>query len=1318
MRCKVLLISAISLLFSLGIFAQTGKLFDADNLLPSSFINQVYLDRDGFVWVATRNGLSRYDGYQSQIFKKGQDNNMASSYVNYIKQDSHGLFYVGMYGALQSFDGSNFSDVKVKDLKGNEVTCYVTCITERHSGEMLAGTSGHGLLQIDSRTEAHQLNGDLRNIHTINAMMEDRDGRMWLVTEGQGVLVWEKGKVTARYAESATGDSEVLCACQDRDGRIFVGTNDHGLMQLVGGEFRHIEATGHRCVASLCSLHDGRLMVGFDGNGVGIYAPSTGELIDNPYYSTQIDLSLSKVVSIAEDMMGNVWLGMLQKGVYMQPSDSKDFSYMGYKLGARNLIGQACVTSTLIDSQERIWVGTDKDGLYLFDKSHKPLRHYKENFPETILSLLEDKQGRVWAGSYQQGCGWIGSDGAYHPQPLNVGARTSAFGLATDIKGNIWIGTMGEGLLRLSPDGQLKSYTTREEAAHNRKVNTLVNDYINKLSSSPDGRRIYVATTLGLCCIDVERDSWVSVFGGNCLNYNEPTRVAKEYGGQLWVGTNDRLFGYDLATHKTREVDQFMGVASLECDKGGKLWVGTDRGLHCFDPVSNQIESYFVDNGLQSNEFSDGASSSTVNGGMLFGGVGGVTWFNPQKLAKTPWKASAKLVGLAVNGVLVKSGTRSGHYQVCDTTVIASDRFDLSSHDSSFTMLLSTLTYDNPEHIVYIYSINNEPPVRLTPGQNEVTFSHLPPGTYHFSVKAERNGQLTEARTFTVVIHNPWWRTWWAYCLYALALGLLVWQYVQLRNRREQDHLRLQEHIHAEEMGEAKLKFFMNISHEIRTPMTLILTPLLSLMKQDPDEQRQTVYQTIRRNAERILSLLNQLMDLRKIDKGAMQMRMQKTDLVGFVADIYSLFEHQARAKHIQFTYEHTDEELPVWVDRKHFDKVIVNILSNAFKFTPAKGEVAINVSHDDASAIIAVRDNGEQIPPDKLERIFERFYQTPSSVNDRNLGTGIGLDLTRSLVELHHGTITARNLEQGCEFTVVIPLGCEHLSPEEMANEADVSPSAALIQMEEMTASDEEEEAKPDRRATIVVAEDDDEIRDYLESELGADYDVVSCRNGREALAEVHKVRPDLVLTDVMMPEMDGNTLCVTLKTNPQTSHLPVVLLTARNRDEDHLEGLETGADAYVVKPFNLEILRATINNLISSRRQLKLKYGRTDQLEQQVEQVEMKSPDEKLLERVMRVINQNLSNSDLSVDKIASEVGISRVHLHRKMKELTGQTPHEFVRNLRLKQAANLLASGDMNVTEVVYACGFGNVPSFSTTFKKFYGMTPREYMQEHQK
>ena len=1323
-----LLLTLLTLCLTLSVYAQMGKFFTTDNhQLSSSFVSQVYLDRDGFLWITTRNGINRYDGYQFRVFKKENeaDKTLASNYVNCMIQDRHGLFYFGMYGALQTWDGEEFHQIALLDHQGKSSYGYATCFLERANGDLLVGSSGLGVMQITDQQTARQLGGVFADLHTVNSLLEDKQGRLWMVSEEKGLLCYD-GKTLKHYL---TDRKSLILGqlCADREGNIYVATNA-GLYRQQGNDFVHVAATGDKSVSSLyCDRYD-CIIVGYDGKGVAIYDPKKDLLTDNPFFSQEIDLTKSKVYSIIEDHNGNLWFGLLQKGLYRQPIDFNGFQYMGYKLGsARNVIGSACVVSVLIDSRNRAWIGTDKDGIYIINPNGTFVKHLQEGYPSTVMALAEGRDGRIWIGSYGEGGGSIDPNTfQYKRMEYPADEHLMIMDIDVDHQGRLWFATMRHGVLCCNPaDGQIRTYEVKGDAPNEPTINSITNNFISQVSVSPDGARLYVASSMGVCCLDIASDNWTKTFGVNCLNYSVPIRVAREYDGRLWYGTSNGLFCYDLKTKQTTSYTTADGlpdnaVGSIERDRQGQLWLSTDHGLCIFDPNKGAQMNYFADDGLQGNEFSDGASCVAPDGTILFGGTGGITWFKPENIQQSQWKANVQLTALTINGEPVNTATRSGGRQVTETTINASDHFELGYHDNSFTIQLSTLTYENPEHIVYHYSINGEPFRALPAGTNELSFTHLPPGTYRFRVKAERSGIETPQRDFTVIVHSPWYRSAWAYFFYALIIGLFAWQFLAYRHHREQNRLRLQAHIHAEEMGEAKLRFFMNISHEIRTPMTLIITPLLSLIKKEDDPERKSVYETIRRNAERILSLINQMMDLRKIDKGQMQMRMSERNLVGFINDIYTLFDHQAKMRQITFTFDHDCEELPVWIDRSNFDKVVVNVLSNAFKYTPAGGEIGIRLTHDDTTATIAIRDNGEKIPEDKLEKIFQRFYQTESYTNDRNAGTGIGLDLTRSLVEMHHGTITVHNLEQGCEFVITIPLGNAHLKPEEMISESEL-PQEPLAELQAELEETEEEvtpyEQADTRGTTIVIAEDDDEIRNYLEAELSKDYDVHTCVNGREALTEIYRVKPSLVISDVMMPEMDGNALCSQLKTNNSTNFIPVILLTARNRDEDRLQGLETGADAYIVKPFNMDILRRTILNLLSSRRLLKMKYERTDDLEEGVEDIRLKSPDEKLLEKIMECIRKNLTNSDLNIDMISDEVGISRVHLHRKMKELTGQTPHDFIRSIRLKKAAQLLAEKGMNVTEVMYACGFANSASFSTIFRKYYGMSPRDYMKEHQ-
>ena len=557
-----------------------------------------------------------------------------------------------------------------------------------------------------------------------------------------------------------------------------------------------------------------------------------------------------------------------------------------------------------------------------------------------------------------------------------------------------------------------------------------------------------------------------------------------------------------------------------------------------------------------------------------------------------------------------------------------------------------------------------------------------------------------------------------------------------MRHRRE-----IMKREHAEQLNEAKLQFFINISHEIRTPMTLIINPLEKLLAEKKGGEVQKTYLMIYRNAQRILRLINQLMDIRKLDKGQMFMKFRETDMVGFIDDVMLTFDYMARKKKIHFSFEHAMPQLKVWVDMNNFDKILMNIFSNAFKYTPEQGEITVSLSTGrDATRRdplkeyfeITVTDSGIGLDREKIERIFERFYQIDNDVTKSNFGTGIGLHLSRSLVELHHGIILAENREDapGSRFVIRIPLGSAHLRTDELEDvEALITPHAVLVKPEktdleevfEEGEGEEDEESKKTGKAKnrmrILIVEDEEEILSYLKEELEGDYRIMTRKNGREAYDTILADTPDLVISDIMMPEMDGLSLCRKIKQNTNVNHVPVILLTAKSKPEDTMEGMATGADAYMVKPFNTELLKSTIANLLANRKLLKSKFSGAQQQEDKVQKLSMKSADEILMSKIMKVINENLSNPDLNVEMLAANVGLSRVHVHRKLKELTNLSARDFIKNIRLQQAAALLKEKKLTVSEVAYATGYTNLSHFSSSFKEVHGMSPKEYMLAHQ-
>lgn len=1349
-----LIITMMICLFSIQAWAQSGKLFNTDNQLSSNLATQVFQDKSGFIWIATRNGLNNYDGYHINVIKKDMSNflGLNSNYINSIAQDEKEHILLGTNNSLLEFTGSEFLKIPMLDSKGKELATYVKQVYPLKNKDVAVATSGYGImLKKQDEQKCHAMKGEVEKLKYIHKLLEDKRGRLWIITEDGKLYRKETNdRVTSHFAGTeGVGAQDIL---QDAMGNLYLASKNQGVYLLRAGSnaFTRISNIGNLPIDNIYISRNNKLYIGCDGLGIYVYDPQTGFLQDNPLFSRLVNLAKSKVTSIIEDNQGNIWVSMLQKGVFMQSNIQNDFNYMGFRLGNRNVIGENCVTSLSINQGNQVWVGTDKDGLYLFNIATNSVEGHFLN-QNTVLTLCKDQQGRTWVGTYTDGLGYMDAAGSFHPVDLGISKSVGILDIKQDPQGNIWIATMGKGLFCLQKDGSRRNYKAKYGADNNLKVNSLPNDYLIKMALSKDGNHVYIATSVGLACLDRKRNSWVSTFKGvNCLNKNSFSHcVFVDSKDHVWYGTEDGAFCFDFRKgikpklYTTANGLTDNSVASITEDYQGNIWLGTIKGLNKLALKSGTITKFYAESGLQSNEFSDASVCTTQDRKtILIGGSGGLNWFQADQVRQHPWQAKVVISGFILNNKMVTPGMKSGSYTITDNWSTFSRDFQLSHEDNTFTLQLSTLTYNDVEQISYVYSINGDAWRTVPAGQNELAFSHMAPGSYKYRIKAICNGYETPVKEFTIIVHPAWYASIWAKLFYLLLLIAAIMLYLRHRKRQMEDQLILQQHIHAEEMGEAKIKFFMNISHEIRTPLTLIITPLLSLIKEDKEPHRQGIYEIIRKNSERILHLINQMMDLRKIDKGQMVMRMCKTDMVSFINEEYDLFKQQAIAKSIDFEYQHDCEELPVWIDRNNFDKVIINTLSNAFKFTPTAGHILLSLTHTGHHAYISIKDSGIGIPKDKLETIFQRFYQTPADPNERNVGTGIGLDLTRSLVELHYGTISARNnegekgskFEHGSEFIIRIPLGKDHLKPEEIIEEEEMKKEQnnelAEAEQEEQLAENNDQPAETlnnsdttpasakGAKAEIVIVEDEEDIQEYLKAQLSSDFKIRTYPNGKVALNEILKNKPDLVISDIMMPEMDGTTLCAKLKSNINTNDVPIILLTAKSREEDQLEGLQTGADAYILKPFNMDILHRNIINLLTVRRTLRNKFTGNESQNHQVEQIEMQTPDNSLMQRVMEVINENINDSDLSVDMIAQKVGISRVHLHRKMKELTNQTPHSFIRNIRLQQAAKLLKDGKQSITEVMYACGFSNSASFSTMFKNLYGCSPREYMQNAMK
>lgn len=1350
--------------------AQTGKFYSTDKELSNSLINAVYQDRKGFIWIATENGLNKFDGTRFSIYRHNatDSTSLKNNYVRTLFEDSRGNFWIGCINGLQRYDRAtdNFHELFISRKDGRK-NPHITSIIERRNGDLWIATSGQGAISLkkNSNPASFHIETELTDrigSNYLNVIFEDSRQNLWIATEEKGLYRYspESKELKSYKAPYHIAGDDVSAICEDAHGQIFVGTLTKGLFRLSSRQEGNFEPVLYQNrmnlnIRTLIIDTRGKLIIGTDGEGVKEYQPQQDIIVDSEINAGPFDFSKSKVHSLIEDKDHNLWLGIFQKGLILVPGISNKFDYYGYKSIHNNTIGSSCVMAIHTDEQATIWIGTDNDGLYAINDQGKQLRHYThqagnpQSVPGTILCLYEDSNQELWLGSYFDGLARINKQTGTCQDVtsllqgnLNAG-KPKVSCIIEDKNKNLWVGTYGSGLYKINlPTQHVTYYESTRNENDDWSINRLPNDWISYLLEDKEGM-IWIGTYKGLAVLNPQTD--------NFINYKKQNNLLPGYvvysllessNGEIWAGTSeglvclnkDRLTPVLFTTADGLPSDIICGLAE---DEKKNIWISTHQGISKLNPPEKKFINYYAGDGLQGNEFTRTAVFKDKRGKIFFGGTNGVTAFYPQDITEIKKEMNVLITGFHVANRPVKKGDKSGNNVITDTAVMDTEQFTLAYNENTFSIDFSVLEFSNPDRISYQYKIKElgDEWISTQPGTNRVTYSSLKPGKYTFSVQARDHNNFSNIRTVTIAITPPWYQTWWAKVIWGCLGALLIYaltMYILSRIRHRQEVMRQK---HMEQINEAKLQFFINISHEIRTPMTLIISPLEKLLAEH--SEKQPVYLMIYRNAQRILRLINQLMDIRKLDKGQMHLKFRETDIVGFINDLMQTFNYQAQKKNITFTFEKELEgadSLKVWIDLNNFDKVLMNVLSNAFKYTHEGGniEVLLKTGHNDAyrGALkdyfeIDITDNGIGIDKNKIEQIFERFYQIDNDMTQSNFGTGIGLHLSRSLVELHHGIIKAENREdgQGTRFVIRLPLGSNHLkaeeleNPEETGSEPTISqlPKDSIYETEEENKTNEYRKPKAKTRYRVLIVEDDEEIRRYIRSELDSDFRIYECTNGREGLETILKEKPDLVISDVMMPEMDGITLCRKIKQNININHIPIILLTAKSKAEDQIEGLEIGADAYIIKPFNTELLRTTISNLIANRERLRGKLVGEQQVEEKITKIEMKSNDEILMSKVMKTINDHLADPTLNVEMLAANVGMSRVHMHRKLKELTNQSARDFIRSIRLKQAANLLREKNLSVSEVAYATGFSNLSHFSNTFRDFYGISPSEYKEQ---
>ena len=1293
--------------------------FYGNGELSCNFVTEICQSGDGFIWIGTANGLNKFDGwtFSRYFYKSNDEKSLLSDYVYSLYTDKKGMLWVGTNKGLQrylpyedAFQSVCFPENQQPSVEG---------IIELHTGEIWIVTSGKGVYSVDSETMKATALDEVNNACGslfLSDIYEDSNHTIWIALSNNKVLrVLENSKKRFRIFDMP---DVVQSFVENHDGQLYISmTGNISRWDAASQSFvlvKNLPATFLKPVI-LCSKK-GTVYMGMYGQGLRYMESDFTEMhriggIANRY----VNLENIKIEAIMEDKDGNIWVGCFRKGLFMIPNESSlfnfwNFSEMEYKSGN-------CISSLYRGWDGMIWAGTENGEIMNIDESGNIVNSYT-SLSKPVSSLFEDSEGTFWAGT---------NFGGLFKFNKKSGNSVAVSGFETEyIKAvvedkdrNVYFSVFGKGLALYNMD--LRKWTS---LSGNNDYIPLKNNWVNITMCDHQGR-VWVGHYNGIDCYDPKTERFNDIEGDSILYTTVCYSLLEGKDGEIWIGTNNGLYTYNSATKKFTHYSTEDGlpdnvICGLAKDSAGNIWCSTYRGLCKINVHDRVIYPYSSGNGLFDKEYTRGVYFQYKNRDVYLSGVYGITHFIPDSIHVQEYNKEPVLTNLYLNNNIVSPHTISAGRPICNTVLTEASSLNFSYHDNTFTLEFSTMDYNEPENIHYEYrmlEVNNEWS-QTPPGYNRITYNRLQPGKYTLDIRACENGIYSPIKTLSIVIVPPWYLSMVAKVCYILATLLLMGIIVQALYRRSVKRRQ-------EEINEAKLQFFTNISHELRSPITLIMSPLSMLMKKEYDEVTTKALNTMNRNVNRIAGLLNQLLDIRRIDKGLMKLTYSETDIVAFVKDIMKGFEYQADKWNILFNIEHDTEDATVWIDQGNFDKVLINLLSNAFKFTPEGGEITITISIGEDKSLktplrnhleLCVKDSGLGLDEKKLERIFERFYQLPTVVSS---GSGIGLNLCKTLVELHHGTITAVNRKdiRGSIFTVRIPLGCEHLNAEEIAN-----PDTLLHKEPERNAYFEEksvtnkQKEKSTSKSKILIIDDDESICLYLEQELKHLFCVVACNNGSEGLRVALDIVPDLIISDVMMPEMDGYALLKSIKKNSNISHIPVILLTSRAEYDYRIKGWDKGADAILAKPFNVEELLLLCTNLISGRRHLQKKFTGIQDQREKVKPIGLKSDEERMMERMMNVINNNLNDPQLNVEQLARKVGMSRVQLHRRLKEMLGISTGEFIRNIRLTQAAKLLESKNISISQVAYAVGYSNPSLFSAAFKKFYGLSPSEYIEKN--
>ncbi len=1340
------------------------KHYSVKDGLSQSVVNSITQDNQSLMWFATEDGLNRFDGYTFKTFRYDPDTktSIADNFVQSIFKDTEGTLWVSSRKGLLRFDPDKETFTLYK-VNFKNTTSYafndVSFITEGQSGNLWISLYGSGFASFSKEAKAftaytpETLPG-LSNEKTV-ALLEDKFGLLWVGTQEGGINVFQvsKGKVIkkvnnfAGFNEFASGN--VHCLSEDKYGNIWIGTAQ-GLVVYLRSENRFFAfndpsfSVANVSVMSLLTDTSENLWIG--SQGMGLYQLdlrqfNTHGVKDFIFVRVKslkdYDLSKRTIQFVYEDKDNNVWIGTFGDGIYLVSSAKENFVKLQKPLYENSAVSFVPYYGMCHDHDGNLWLGTDGHGIYKSDLNGRILEHYvaektngklKDN---AILSALKDRKGRLWFGTYSHGLfRYHAASNSFINYHYKNGTKPGGHDVRVifeDSKNNIWVGTNRGGLCILNEDNN-----TYENPMHFNYA--LLYGDVRSISEDKDGNLWIGFYGDGLYSYNHEHKQWKHNL--NDLKSDIVFAVKTDRNNNVWIGTGGG--GLSVLNPKENKFTRYTEkdglsnntIYAIEIDNNENIWISTNTGISEFDVSKKKFSNYTTSDGLQEGQFNPGSALfNGVGGYMCFGGTLGYNIFYPDQLKTILKKPQVMLSGLSLFNKPIKINENVDGNTILNQVLSRTKEITLEHDQNVLTFEFVGLNYSYPEKNKYAYKLDGlDDDWNFVGNQRTATYRYLAPGDYTFKVKASNieNSWNNDFAQVVIKIKSPFWQTSLAYVLYVTGITIISVFIYSLRKKqivlRKRLKIEKSQRKYERQLVQQKLSFFTEISHEFKTPLTLMIGPLEEMLaKETSMTPMGRKLRMVNRNAHKLLSLINKLLDYRKIESGNVLLKVSEDNIVAFAEEIFITFKELANHKNINFHFHAEHPAIMAWFDKEKFEMILNNIISNSFKYIGQGNEISVSVSkqvtdkHPQGRAVIRIKDNGIGIPKKHLGNIFDWFNR---GENSGTMSSGIGLSLAKKLVHLHHGEIFVESSEsQGSTFSIKLPLGKDHFRAEEIIPTPEMDKGHLETENHEKGIPHEMEDELSSRKGlkSLLIVEDDEEIREFLREYFEKDYRIFEASNGVEGNESALTHHPDLIITDVMMPEMNGIDFSKLLKSNMRTSHIPIIILTAKSSLSHHKDGIETGADAYITKPFSPELLGITIHNLLQSREILMRFYRNlfTPSAEKTTTQGH-NTIDEKFLHSIHEMLMANIDKPDFNINELCDVLNMSRSLVYKKVKMLTGFSPVEYIRSLRMQEAAKLLKTRNYKVFEVVYMVGFSDLKYFRQCFTKEFGHSPSDFIK----